>query len=297
MRFPKWICINCGQPSSRRYNIQRHIETRHNGIGEFISFTDYLAGRHTGIYPPSSVPIYHSRTNHLDIFMDEANRELARRIVNQNFPLRSTWHQNQQHGHITSNSSSTSYSQSSPIDSDDHIIGYRGYVCNDCLETEIEEMHFLAYNGKGIGKMKHVCKPKDLAESRLCNNTDKSFRLEEMEKKLPLHIRNLVVNNWTKNQNYLVAKELPNKEEIEKNIDQNYIDLTLTNEYNNNNNDYWPIRAIKNSPILLSENEFIDFMRKVRNATFGIFKINIERSVHFYVMAITNVPLGPSTFS
>jgi hypothetical protein len=297
MKFPKWMCISCGQPSSRKYNIQRHIETRHNGIGEFISFTDYLAGRHTGIYPPSSVPIYRSRTNHLDIFMDEANRELARRIVNQNFPLRPTWHQNQQQGHITSSSSSTSHTQPSPIDSDD-IIGYRGYVCNDCLGTNIEEMHFGAYNGKGIGKMKHVCEPKELAESRLYNNTDKSFRLEEMEKKLPLHIRNLVVNNWTKNQNYLVAKELPNKEEIEKNIDQNYIDLTITNEdNNNNNNDYWPIRAIKDSHILLSENEFIDFMRKVRNATFGIFKINIEGSVHFYFMGITNVPLRPSTFS
>ena len=227
--------------------------------------------------------------------MQEVNRELARRMVNQNFPLRSTWHQNQ-YGHTTnSSSSSTSHTKPSPIDSDD-IIEYRGYVCNDCLGTYTEEMHFLAYNGKGIGKMKHVCEPKKLAEPRLFNNTDKSFRLEEMEKKLPLYIRNLVVNNWTKNQNYLVAKELPNKEEIEKNIDQNYIDLTLTNEYNNNNH-YWPIRAIKDSHILLSENEFIDFMRKVRNATFGIFKINIEGSVHFYVMAITNVPLGHPLFA
>ncbi|HKG31640.1 MAG TPA: hypothetical protein VKA91_10230 [Nitrososphaeraceae archaeon] len=293
MKFPKWICINCGQPSSRKYNIHRHIETRHNGIGEFVSFTEYLAGRHTGIYPPSSVPTYHSRTNHLDIFVDEVNRELARKIVNQNFPQISIGHQNQ-YGHTTSNSSSsTSHTKPSPIDSDD-IIGYRGYVCNDCLGTNMEEMHFGAYNGKGIGKMKHVCEPKELAESRLYNNTDKSFRLEEMEKKLPLHIRNLVVNNWTKNQNYLVAKELPNQEEIEENIDQNYIDLTLTN---NNSYDYWPIRAVKNNHILLSENEFIDFMHKVRNATFGIFKIKIFGSVHFYVMAITNGPLRPSTFS
>ena len=66
-----------------------------------------------------------------------------------------------------------------------------------------------------------------------------------MEKKLPLHIRNLAVNNWTKNQNYLVAIELPNQDEVEKNIDQDYIDLTLSNK-DNNNNDYWPIRAIKN---------------------------------------------------
>ena len=109
-----------------------------------------------------------------------------------------------------------------------------------------------------------------------------------MERKLPLDIRNILVNNWTKNKNYLFAIKLPNQEEIEKNIGQNYIDLTLTND-NNNNNNYWPIRAVKNSHILLSENEFIDFMRKVRNATFAIFKINIEGSVHFYALAITNI--------
>ena len=84
-------------------------------------------------------------------------------------------------------------------------------------------MHFLAYNGKGIGKMKHICEPKKLTESRLYTNTDRSFRIQEMEKKLPLHIRNLAVNNWTKNQNYLVAIELSNQDEVEKNIDQDYI--------------------------------------------------------------------------
>ncbi len=64
--------------------------------------------------------------------------------------------------------------------------------------------------------MKHVSEPKKLAESRLYTNTDRSFRHKQMEKKLPLHIRNLAVNNWTKNQNYLVAIELLNQEEVEK---------------------------------------------------------------------------------
>ncbi len=290
MKFPRWICISCGQPSGRKYNIKRHIRIRHNGIGAFVSFTDYLAGRQTGMYQPSSAPTYHSRTNSLDIFMEEVHRELARKLVNQNFPLRPTWNQNQ-YGYNSAGSSSTSNTQPSTIDSND-IIGYRGHVCKNCLDANIEEIHLAAFNGKGIAERKHVCEPKKLAESSLYNNTDKSFRLKEMERKLPLDIRNILVNNWTKNQNYLFATKLPNQEEIEKNIGQNYIDLTLTNDNNNNNNNnYWPIRAVKNSHILLSENEFIDFMRKVRNATFAIFKINIEGSVHFYALAITNIPL------
>ena len=297
MKFPRWICINCGQPSGRRYNIQRHMSIRHNGIGAFVSFSDYLAGRQTGIYQPSSAPTYHSRTNHLDTFMEEVHKELARKLVNQNFPPRPTWNQNQYgYNSASSSSNSTSNTQPSTIDSND-ILGYRGHVCKNCLEANIEEIHLAAFNEKGIAERKHVCEPKKLAESYLYNNTDKSFRLKEMERKLPLDIRNILVNNWTKNQNYLVATKLPNQEEIEKNIGQNYIDLTLTNDNNNNNNNYWPIRAVKNSHILLSENEFIDFMRKVRNATFAIFKINIEGSVHFYAMAITNIPVRPSTFS
>jgi hypothetical protein len=220
--------------------------------------------------------------------MEEANRELARKLVNQTFLQRPSWHQNL-HGYTNgmSSSSSSSQPQPSPIDSND-IIGYRGCVCKVCLETNIEEMHFPAYDGKAIGQMKHVCEPNKLAESRLYTNTEKSFRLKEREKKLPLEIRNLVVNNWTKNRNYLVAVKLSNQQaEIENIFGQNYIDLTLTND-NNNNNNHWSVRTIKNSHIVLSENEFIDFMRKVHNATFGIFKINMEGSVNFYWMAITN---------
>jgi hypothetical protein len=221
--------------------------------------------------------------------MEEANRELARKLVNQTFLQRPSWHQNL-HGYPSGmSSSSSSQPQPSPIDSND-IIGYRGCVCKDCLETNIEEIHFPAYDGKAIGQMKHVCEPNKLAESRLYTNTDKSFRLKEREKKLPLEIRNLVVNNWTKNRNYLVAVKLSNQQaEIENIFGQNYIDLTLTND-NNNNNNHWSVRTIKNSHILLSENEFIDFMRKVHNATFGIFKINMEGYVNFYWMAITNGP-------
>ena len=75
------------------------------------------------MYPPSSVPTYRARANHMDIFMDEVNRELARKIVNQNFPLRPTWYQNR-YDYTTNSSISTSHTQPSPIASEDNIIGY-----------------------------------------------------------------------------------------------------------------------------------------------------------------------------
>ena len=80
MRFPNWVCVNCGQLSSRKWNIQRHMKICHNSVGGFVSFTDYLAGRQTDMYQPTSPPIYHSKkTNSLDIFMEEAIRELAKK--------------------------------------------------------------------------------------------------------------------------------------------------------------------------------------------------------------------------
>jgi hypothetical protein len=49
-----------------------------------------------------------------------------------------------------------------------------------------------------------------------------------------------VVNNWTKNRNYLVAVKLSNQQaEMVNNFGQNYIDLTLTND--NNNNNHWSV--------------------------------------------------------
>jgi hypothetical protein len=75
-------------------------------------------------------------------------------------------------------SNSSSQPQPSPIDSND-IIGYRGCVCKDCLETIIEEMHFLAYDGKGIAQIKHVCEPNKLAESSLYTTTDRAFALKK----------------------------------------------------------------------------------------------------------------------
>jgi hypothetical protein len=62
----------------------------------------------------------------------------------------------------------------------------------------------------------------------------------------------LVVNNWTKNQNYLFAIEVPNPW-------ADCIDLAIpADDYNN----HWAARAIKNNRISLSDDEFIDSYKK-----------------------------------
>ena len=50
MRFPNWVCKDCGKPFSRKWNGKRHINICHHGFGTLLSFIDYLSGRQFGIY-------------------------------------------------------------------------------------------------------------------------------------------------------------------------------------------------------------------------------------------------------
>jgi hypothetical protein len=93
------------------------------------------------------------------------------------------------------------------------ILGYRGIVCNDCLDIEVEEVRYSKYVGKGgIVRMKHICDPKRIVEIHQHNNNnnpiDKPLQLKKLETTLILWLKELVVNNWTKNKNYLYAIEV-----------------------------------------------------------------------------------------
>ena len=56
MTYPRYVCITCGQPSNRRWNISRHIKICHCGIGRYVTFIEYLTGRQSGIYLPTALP-------------------------------------------------------------------------------------------------------------------------------------------------------------------------------------------------------------------------------------------------
>jgi hypothetical protein len=60
---PRWACAMCGMYSSRKFSVKHHIENLHNGIGNIISFIDYIAGRRNGIYFPNPIPSYLAKKN------------------------------------------------------------------------------------------------------------------------------------------------------------------------------------------------------------------------------------------
>jgi hypothetical protein len=86
MRFPNWVCSDCGRPFGRKWNGKRHMRLCHYGFGVLVSFIDYLSGRQWGFYPSSSPPSYGRKsTSFFDIYTDEFNRALARESVNRFF--------------------------------------------------------------------------------------------------------------------------------------------------------------------------------------------------------------------
>jgi hypothetical protein len=84
---PRWACAMCGMYSSRKYSVKRHIENLHNGIGNIVSFIDYIAGRRQGVYFPNLIPSYRikqtqtaaSTIRPADVMKDEIFRAVLRK--------------------------------------------------------------------------------------------------------------------------------------------------------------------------------------------------------------------------
>jgi hypothetical protein len=78
MTYPRYVCITCGQPSSRRWNISRHIKICHCGIGRYVTFMEYLAGRQSGIYLPAALPQHPSNKKEVT----SSNLAIATELLN-----------------------------------------------------------------------------------------------------------------------------------------------------------------------------------------------------------------------
>jgi hypothetical protein len=164
----------------------------------------------------------------------------------------------------------------SPINPDD-VFGYIGHVCKDCLQTTAQEIHFPTTSEVNTKIMEHICDPKMLEESNHLNSMEKISRYKELEKTLPFWLKEVVIKNWTKNQNYLVAMKGPYTADY-------HDELIPPNE------NHWSARAVKNGHIPLNDSEFIEFLHKAKNATFAGFKINVQEYAGVYLFIITNNP-------
>jgi hypothetical protein len=61
VQYFNWACTTCGMYSSRKESVKRHIKKLHSGNAMFVTYTDYLIGRQSGIYTSHSNPMYVSK--------------------------------------------------------------------------------------------------------------------------------------------------------------------------------------------------------------------------------------------
>jgi hypothetical protein len=295
MRFPNWVCSDCGRPFGRRWNGQRHIQLCHYGFGSLVSFIDYLSGRQSGFYPSSSPPSYGRRsTSFLDIYTDEFNRALARESVNRFFhPPQPGMKYN-----FNNIGNQLGHNRHHPEDSE-KIFGIRAHACEKCLTTEALKVYFVDNQNKNVARREetHICNPQWVEEAQQLTNRD--IYAKDAYGKLPGYLKT-VIKGWTKNKAYLIAIELPhsppdNSIKIMQKVNPpNSITLQYSREQiielspspPNYQND-WTTRAIKNKLTTLNDEEIEDFCQKVKDATFAFFKVKTEEvSTHFYLMAI-----------
>src|SRR5215469_14464299 len=174
MKFPKYSCSVCRKPSSRKWNLIRHINNCHAGIGNCVSNWDfpedtyglYLNRRKAGatIQKERSHYIRPDLLNMMSHFLssNESNdrkpldyyhmfaeaflKELAKRGVSTIQPTQSR---------ISFPFSPMSFMQypmgtyNADPATNLQIFGFRGYVCEKCLTPET---HYVAFpNAEGQG--------------------------------------------------------------------------------------------------------------------------------------------------
>jgi hypothetical protein len=287
--------------------MERHIDLCHDGIGEYTTFTEYLSGRHAGLYGPSSMPPSKSQSKSIDyvkIYQEEAIRELARQKIKalsvprqeqQHLPIsQSRQTQPQQQSHTNSIQSLT------PVDPSE-IFGYRAKSCRNCGEIVLGIVYFDNETNDG----------EEEEEEHACNGNFQHYFQSDMSEEMEAKILTSTIkqgaefDSWIgKHPSYLNTTRLsdPKADEVvverpgEQNkktltikcSERNQIELDLTKQEPN----HWAARAIRdNNPIVLDPHEFDEFLNVVRNATYGVFKVHNESKTEFYFMAVSTFPV------
>jgi hypothetical protein len=82
-----WSCTECGMSSGRRDSVQRHVDNVHNGSSRVIPFTEYLAGRVNGSYPPGPKPSFGTKDKSINKKMqEELENTFVKRVAEKCLP-------------------------------------------------------------------------------------------------------------------------------------------------------------------------------------------------------------------
>ncbi len=309
MRFCKYTCSSCRMPSSRRWNLVRHIQLCHNGIGECLSNWDFLDdGSRTKMNkqaptPPHTAPF--EKTNPFLFSRNESSHTKPEPdynyIMNVEFAkerarvaARKSVYQAGQGGFSFPPSSNIIHSQDhvDPIEETmdaTEIFGFRGYACDKCLKVETLSVAFVAEGLKFCRRQRaHSCDPARIAASQQLGSNATTNRF--LHGRIPELLMERL-GYWTGNTNYLVAKRLesPAQENITLFKSGSRANLVITFQYSKekhcnlllnkqNVSDYGYItRAVGSGKTLLTDEELTNFLKIMKDATFGTITIHYNK--------------------
>jgi hypothetical protein len=300
MSKPNWACSVCGMYSSRRWSVERHILNLHNGSGNVVPFVDYLIGRQSGVYLPKFRPTFVKKNatktvTLMDTFKNEFLKGFASNAVNK--ALSSSQMQNHQFLNFQrfgSNGAPYFYPSQSYfeplriIPRPEDIFGFEIYICKKCSSLE---PIIVSFNDgqEGVSKMSWAtcCGLKKLDQKNLNDNNELQQKVQDKLK--------YCVKTWTNNKPMLTAIRIPESfrgtsikllgEDDKQSISLEYsleknIELDIDDE-----ND-WAPRCIRAGIIPLSDEELIDFLNKVKNATYAFFKVLMKEPRNSYLLFI-----------
>jgi hypothetical protein len=294
-----WDCPypQCGMSSNRNWNVRRHIQRIHQGIGIPSNQGDIIhkahgedsTRKHFGSYSNvltqaiAAASMISSKRREKNIDPLDHALPILRKVAEFNTLLDQIRPSRQRHPTFFQGPYLPTYATVIPLsdnnieshhnyflDSGLQVVGYLGFLCTLCLVNHPLPI----YNRKLINRLNEHREIRPIMTEHICNSRRAlRFRSSPINTKIKIILNlyeNLTetvmkeVNIWTNNRPCLTSHEFSPDAQM-----GNPIDLFPKNE------NHWSIRACRNKQILFNSfEELKDFIVSAHNATLGLFRIH-----------------------
>ena len=323
-----WVCPNCPElrHGSRHWSVGRHIERKHNCIGEPISLNTGMTRSEMGLDPfPSQVNRKNGFPNGRASTPNHPNKKfqslehhdwvekhilipLRQHVEFANLldQLNSKYPQGKFAWNTTNQYPSSGFIESQHIKTD-NLFGCLTLQCEHCLFFYIYPFYF--YDQGKIApkttKFDHDCPYDPLMPSPLSDNEKKNINAEQTIL-IPSKLKSAVLNRWSNyNSFYLYAIKLPNSytkgivnisyptNPCNKSVALQYLPEHTIEliELDNLKDDHWAKRVMREkiNRVTLDDAELTDFLYTTNNVTFGFINVRTETCSEVYLVILSPI--------
>ena len=304
----------------------RHIERKHNCIGEPISLNTGMTRSEMGLDPfPSQVNRKNGFPNGRGFTPNHPNKKFQSlepfdwvekhvliplrqyvEFANLSDQLNSKYPQGKFAWNTTNQYPSSPFVEPHPMETD-NLFGCLTLQCEHCLFFYIYPFYF--YDQGNIApkttKFDHDCPYDPLMPSPLSDNEKKNINAEQTIL-IPSKLKSAVLNRWSNyNSFYLYAIKLPNSytkgivnisyptNPCNKSVALQYLPEHTIEliELDNLKDDYWAKRVMREkiNRVTLDDAELTDFLYTTNYATFGFINVRTKTCCYVYLVILSPI--------